>query len=266
MDPSREHVLATETDALLPPPEGAPPLERRALVVLLSSTVLLIVFEYWGVAGAFEGSWLHRRLADWLGEGYSQYHDLLPYQYWGVASLVFRVLVPLVIILALRESPRNWGYRVTGQWRHIRPYVVFYVVMVPILFWVSAFPSFQAKYPFYDGAVAGGWHFWGFELFYGLQFLGVEAFFRGFLLFGLYPRFGYYAIPVMVVPYVMIHFGKPVPETFAAIVAGSLLGYLALRSRSFLWGAALHWSVAITMDLFAVGHEIGFGHMARAVF
>jgi membrane protease YdiL (CAAX protease family) len=70
----------------------------------------------------------------------------------------------------------------------------------------------------------------------------------------------------MVIPYAMIHFGKPVPEAFAAIVAGSLLGYFALRSRSFLWGAALHWSVAITMDIFAIGHEIGFGNMARAVF
>lgn len=267
MDPSGEHCVAAETEApLLPPPQEAPALERRALVVLVSATVLLIVFEYWGIAGVFEDSWLHRRVADSLGDDYAQYYNLLPYQYWGISSILIRVLVPLAIILALRESPRDWGFRIKGQWRHIRPYVVFYAAMVPILLWVSAFPSFQAKYPFYDGAVAGGWHFWGYQLFYGLQFLGVEAFFRGFLLFGLYPRLGYYAIPVMVVPYVMIHFGKPAPETFAAIVAGFLLGYLALRSRSFLWGAALHWSVAITMDLFAVGHEIGFEKMVRAVF
>ena len=46
---------------------------------------------------------------------------------------------------------------------------------------------------------------------------------------------------------------------FTAIVAGFLLGYLALRSRSFLWGVALHWSVAITMDTMVLGRELGFG-------
>ena len=70
----------------------------------------------------------------------------------------------------------------------------------------------------------------------------------------------------MVIPYVMIHFGKPYPETFAAIVAGVLLGWMALRSRSFLWGAALHWAVAITMDTLVIGREIGFGPGFRAIF
>jgi membrane protease YdiL (CAAX protease family) len=138
--------------------------------------------------------------------------------------------------------------------------------MIPVLVWASTLASFQAKYPFYDQAVLGGWHFWGYQLAYGLQFLGVEAFFRGFMLFGLERRFGWYAIPVMVIPYVMIHFGKPAPETFAAIVAGFLLGWMALRSRSFVWGAALHWSVAITMDVLVIGREIGFGPMLSAVF
>ena len=35
----------------------------------------------------------------------------------------------------------------------------------------------------------------------------------------------------------------------ASIVAGFVLGYLALRHRSFFLGALLHWSIALTMDL-----------------
>ena len=153
---------------------------------------------------------------------------------------MLRVLVPLAVVpLVLRESPRL-GLAIPQR---LAPHLA--LRGLPRgdgagLFGAWALGSFQRKYPFYAGAVAGGWHFWGFQLFYGLQFLGVEAFFRGFLLFGLYPRLGWNAVPVMVIPYVMIHFGKPMPETFAAIVAGSLLGYLALRSRSFLWGALLH--------------------------
>jgi len=96
--------------------------------------------------------------------------------------------------------------------------------------------------------------------------VGEEAFFRGFLLFGLYPRLGRYAIWAMVIPYTMIHFGKPMPETFAAIVAGYALGHLALRSRSFVWGWMLHWSVAITMDVLVIGREFGFSKIWGIVF
>ena len=53
---------------------------------------------------------------------------------------------------------------------------------------------------------------------------------------------------------------------YAGRVAGTVLGYLALRSRSFLWGALLHWSVGITMDAFVIGREIGWAAMARALF
>ena len=253
--------------SLVEPSSGAARLDRRTVVVFATAVLLLVVFEYWALPSSFDGTRLHERLGELLGNGYRPYFDLLPYQYWGVSSLVLRVLVPLLVVTAvLRESPRDWGWRFPTDWHHVWPYVIFLVVMVPVLFAASALGSFQAKYPFYDGAVAGGWHFWGFQLFYGLQFLGVEAFFRGFLLFGLWPRLGWNAVPVMVIPYVMIHFGKPMPETLAAIVAGSVLGYLALRSRSFLWGAALHWSVGIAMDVFVIGREIGWTAMARAVF
>lgn len=248
---------------------AAPPerMDRKTLTVFLTATVLLVVFNYWGLPSRFAGTSFHQGVADWLGDGYRPYFLLLPYQYWGLSSLVIRVLAPAaIIVVVLRESPRDWGYRLTGQWEHVRPYLWFLAGMIPVLFLASSTASFQAKYPLYSFAVDGGWHFWGYQLFYGLQFLGVEAFFRGFILFGLYPRLGAYAIPVMVIPYTMIHFGKPAPETFAAIIAGFILGYLALKSRSFLWGWMLHWGVAITMDILVIGREFGFTNIARVLF
>ncbi|MCA9320336.1 MAG: CPBP family intramembrane metalloprotease, partial [Planctomycetes bacterium] len=59
------------------------------------------------------------------------------------------------------------------------------------------------------------------------------------------------AIFVMVIPYAMIHFTKPMPEAFGAIFAGVALGYLAMRTRSFYGGILLHYAVALTMDLLA---------------
>ena len=56
----------------------------------------------------------------------------------------------------------------------------------------------------------------------------------------------------MMVPYCMIHFGKPMPETLAAIAAGIILGFMSLKTRSVWMGAALHVSVALSMDLCAL--------------
>jgi uncharacterized protein len=64
------------------------------------------------------------------------------------------------------------------------------------------------------------------------------------------------AIAVMVVPYTMIHFHKPFPETFGAIVAGTILGFLSLKYRSWLGGALLHSLVALTID-FLSSHQAG---------
>jgi membrane protease YdiL (CAAX protease family) len=63
---------------------------------------------------------------------------------------------------------------------------------------------------------------------------------------------GSHAIFAMVVPYCMIHYGKPFPETMGAIVAGIVLGTLAMKTRSIWSGFLIHVSVAISMDVAAL--------------
>jgi len=124
------------------------------------------------------------------------------------------------------------------------------VFMLPLVFSVSFTESFQHKYPFYKLQVGESLYprFLAWELLYLIQFFAVEFFFRGFMLHGNKNRFGFYSILVMTIPYCMIHFGKPLPETLAAIVAGLVLGILSLKSNSIWLGVAIHFSVAITMD------------------
>jgi membrane protease YdiL (CAAX protease family) len=81
-----------------------------------------------------------------------------------------------------------------------------------------------------------------------LQFVAVEFFFRGFLLFGLARFIGPYAVYVAVIPYCMIHFGKPLPETIGAIIAGIVLGKMALASKSIFPGILIHCLVGCLMD------------------
>jgi len=204
-------------------------------------------------------------LADaWLGAN----ADMAPFVHWGIASIVLRVLVPVaVIVFVFREPVADYGWRWRGIGKHLPMYAALYALMVPLIIWASTQASFQQKYPFYRGAADGGAAFWGYELLYGAQFVGVEFFFRGFLTFALFRRFGYNALLIMAIPYVMVHFNKPLPETFGALGAAMVLGTLALRAGSCIPGIFIHWAVGMTMDFLAIAKSTGgIGAAFRAIF
>jgi membrane protease YdiL (CAAX protease family) len=75
------------------------------------------------------------------------------------------------------------------------------------------------------------------------------------MVHSLKKQFGIYSIFIMMIPYCMIHFGKPMSETLGAIFAGIILGALSLKSNSIWLGVLLHFSVAIAMDCFALLHR-----------
>src|SRR4030095_13366323 len=58
-------------------------------------------------------------------------------------------------------------------------------------------------------------------------------------------------------PYCMIHYGKPYLETSSAIIAGVVLGSLAMRTHSIYAGFLVHATVAVTMDILALDHRHG---------
>ncbi|MCP5322450.1 MAG: CPBP family intramembrane metalloprotease [Candidatus Paracaedibacteraceae bacterium] len=124
-------------------------------------------------------------------------------------------------------------------------------IMFPLIMTAATFPSFQHTYPFFR--VPEGISIWPniiiWEIFYLLQFLGTEFFFRGFLIHGLKARFGFYSIFVSMIPYCMIHFQKPFLEAFGSIFAGLILGTMSLRTNSIIMGVILHFGVALTMDI-----------------
>lgn len=236
--------------------------------MLVIAIVLLVVFQYFGKPESYRGSALATAwepIANaWLGS----HADLAPFAHWGLASVVIRILVPFAIIRwAFREPLSAYGWRWRGIVKHLPAYAGLYLLMVPMIVWASTQASFQAKYPFYRGAVDGGAAFWGYELLYGAQFAGVEFFFRGFLTFALFRRFGWNAVLIMAIPYVMVHFNKPLPETFGALGAGLVLGAMALRAGSCVPGIFVHWAVGITMDVLAIGKSLGgFTAALRVIF
>lgn len=172
---------------------------------------------------------------------------------WCILIGILYLGIPVLWIKTVLKQPlSDFGWSVAGLRHHWKPYAIFFAIMLGPLLFAASTPSFQAMYPFFK-YVATGWQlFLIWQIAYGLQFIAVEFFFRGFLLFGLYDRLGSSSIFLVMIPYCMIHFAKPFGESLGAIAAGIVLSYLALKNRSIWGGAALHWAVAFTMDLAAI--------------
>jgi membrane protease YdiL (CAAX protease family) len=216
--------------------------DRQAIVVLLVAPICLSGLFYFGMsdhAGGFAellaALGLDGLADDLRGLLSGERARLTSLLYWVSSCVLWYLVIPaLVVRFVLRQRLSDYGMSVRGALHHA--------------------PAFQEQYPFYRGygALPPGFLLW--ELGYAAQFLALEFFFRGFLLHGLVPRLGGYAIFVMIGPYCLIHFGKPFPETIGAIAAGVILGLLSLRARSIWLGVAIHVSVAWTMDALALWH------------
>ncbi len=179
--------------------------------------------------------------------------ELYRLTYWSLSTFCFYFLVPAIFVkVFLREKLSDYGLRVKGIMSHAWIYVALYLLVIPFVVAVAFTEPFQRTYPFYDNAHLSLTDFFVWEALYTLQFFSLEFFFRGFLIHGTRARFGYYAILLSVVPYCMIHFGKPLPETIGAIIAGLALGTISMFTRSIWLGVAIHVSIALSMDVLSL--------------
>lgn len=239
------------------PPKG---FDLKVAVILTWTALALAIIKYYGDP-LFTANVLSDRGAKDLADSLRAWTTEVPAAElhrltWWVSTMIFcYFIVPVLLIrLVFREPLSDYGFRFKGAFDQWWLYVIMLVIMVPLVLYFSTTSSFQARYPFYSPLKSEPlWpNFWCWEMMYFGQFIALEFFFRGFMTLGLRKRFGYYSIFIMTIPYCMIHFGKPMPETIGAIIAGIVLGTLSMKSRSVLMGFFIHYSVAITMDLSAL--------------
>jgi len=234
--------------------------QKQALLLLGIAACCLVVLEYQG--NAFLAPW--SSLLKYFGwyEAFNHwlyYHEEagLHQKLWWVAwTGICYLVIPLLSCAVLGLSPLSLGLRWPGL-KALVPYLLLYVLVLPLVFWAAHQPGFQATYPFFTSPLGlnssdGIRQQISWELAYAFQFFALEFFFRGFITLGLKPSFGMASIFVMVLPYVMIHFSKPQPEAFGSLFAGLILGYMSWKSNSIWGGVLLHVAVAWTMDGLAV--------------
>lgn len=169
-----------------------------------------------------------------------------------IRSAIF-CIIPLVSLPLLRLTPAAVGLRV-GTWRKwLTDVLLLYILMLPVLLWAARQPQFSRVYPYFSFARVLPTGFLLAQLVRLIGMFAWEFIIRGYLLFGFARRVGVSAaIAVQLIPFTILHFGKPLPETAGSVVAGVVLGILAIRGRSFVPCAILHFAIAATLDAFVV--------------
>ncbi|MEP7145423.1 MAG: CPBP family intramembrane glutamic endopeptidase [bacterium] len=178
--------------------------------------------------------------------------------YWFLTDGGLMFLLPLLSVkLVFKEKLSDYGFTLGDRKFGVITFAIFFFVMFIIVWIVSGSPTFAATYP--QGGVKVRESlgiFILYELCILIYMLGWEFFWRGYALFGLKSKFGYYSVFIQMIPFFILHKGKPEIELFASIFAGLILGIQALRSRSFIYSWILHWSVMVLIDGISVMRSV----------
>lgn len=159
----------------------------------------------------------------------------------GIERLVLFGLVPLGILLALREDPRRYGLGRGDVRRSVLLGGPLILVTLPAIALIAAVPAIRDWYGPSMTTVPG------VLLTNVLDLVPTEFLLRGFLLFALLRAIGPFGVVVAVVPFVMVHIGKPDVEALSTLGGGLVFGWLNWRTGSIWASAAYHVAIQTTV-------------------
>ena len=159
--------------------------------------------------------------------------EYYPISHYWLSALIYYALLPiLTIIVLLRRNPLDFGFRLGNYRVWLFHVAVALLVWIPILFISSRFSTLEEFYtiPQFDLI--------RYSLEISAYMFAWEFLFRGFLLFGLKDKLGEASILVQMIPFILLHFGKPSLETIGTILMGIYFGYIVYRGNSY-WPALI---------------------------
>jgi uncharacterized protein len=219
---------------------------KKPTIILLFGALVLVTWKYYGSKSQFLATLVAQLpfLNNSAAMAAEWYNYLSAFFLFGIFSL-------LLIKYVFKEPLKDYGLQL-GDWRFWVPAVLIIgVVMMGLGYMSSKDPHFIAEYPLYKGAGASWQMFVVHAIGYLFFYVGWEMFFRGFMQYGLTPRFGAWgAILVQTVISCIAHIGKPTGEIYSAILGALVWGILVFRSRSILPAILTHWILGLSLDFF----------------
>jgi membrane protease YdiL (CAAX protease family) len=186
------------------------------------------------------------------------HYPLLPWTKWfsnlapsgflmkGFDRTLLYFIIPMFFILVVfRENPRNYGLTL-GDWKAGIAITLGAIILIAPILWLVGRGSTSMQ-NYYKPMVAGlPWSTL-------LDLFGWEFIFRGWLLFGYARKFGTDALWLQAVPFALAHIGKPELETLSTIFGGFVFGWVAWRTKSFIYPLLIHWFVSSFTIVVAAG-------------
>jgi hypothetical protein len=169
---------------------------------------------------------------------------------------LFTICLPLFVYYRLADKKLENFYGLTPRKFDYAPYLLMLLIMLPLILGATMLPGFLKQYPMYKPNLAH--ELLGvpsivtalsYELAYGLDFVTVELFFRGFMVIGMATLLGRKSVLAMAVIYCLLHFGKPAGEAMSSVVGGYILGVIAFETKSIWGGVIVHVGIAWMMEL-----------------
>lgn len=172
--------------------------------------------------------------------------------YWPLKLAVIFILLFAIWLINDRRQP-FYGLSIKGF--KSQPYFILLFLMMPLIAAASLQKDFLQLYPRFQNIVflknsdSSFLHKLLYEVSYGIDFVGIELFFRGFLILAFVKWAGKHAILPMALFYCTIHFGKPLGECISSFFGGIILGVITYHTRSIYGGLIVHLGIAWLMEI-----------------
>lgn len=176
----------------------------------------------------------------------ARYHALA--SAWQTYMLYYFFLPMLSIVVVLRRNPLDFGLR-AGTFRI---WSVHLLVALPIIFGIVYLLATGADVQRYYHSKYFNPAAYMFDA--GIRLFAWEFLFRGFMLFGLKDKLKEAAILVQMIPFALLHLGKPETETISCIFSGIYFGYICYRGGAFWPAFILHIFINYSIKFLAIYH------------
>ena len=176
------------------------------------------------------------------------YHDFTSFK--PLDRTILYLIIPLFfILLVFRENPRDYGFQL-GDWKAGLVITLGVLLVILPILWllIHQDPSMRS---YYQPMLVQN-----LPLYTFLDLLGWEFIFRGWLTFAYVRKFGPEGLWLQAVPFALLHISKPEIETLSTIFGGFAFGWIAWRTRSFIYPFIIHWAI-FTFVVLVAGGKVG---------
>ena len=218
-------------------------------------------FSYWKKPGfclllflstvifAFRSSFYgHGEMVEYISSAEQAYINRLVY---GDLFRLSYLVVPVSVIWFVTDRRVQPLYGFSTQNHKWKVYIMLLLCMVPLIVFASTQSDFLDYYPRLKKLTSLHVPFYKlfvYELCYGLDYVSIELFFRGFMIMAFAKYVGINSVLPTACFYLSIHFGKPLGEAVSSFFGGTILGVISYHTRSIYGGVIIHVGIAWLME------------------